>query len=220
MRVIFLLMYFTVFAFSDSETRPYSYDIKSENNKYLFVMRCSGLKNSNYTESDKHKIYPSSGAYKNNGSVKPLWTINWYASVTGISNDGQYIIRLGPWARSFDELGVAFYKRGIVIKEYSVKSLVYDDNKVEYSAGHLVWRDLTSYDKMTQILTIKTLGGITYKFSIDGNIISKTNPRLYLILFGTSSRRFISIIAIVFVVLLLIQNLVVVITLSRDIEEQ
>lgn len=79
------------------------------------------------------------------GELKELWrTKGWHSREVYLSNDGRYLVRMGPWASdqvNHADLAIAFYDRGVLLKEYRVCDLLKDaTNKVIYSASHYVWR--------------------------------------------------------------------------------
>src|SRR6266851_3190844 len=44
------------------------------------------------------RLYMRSGLYHNDGSVEPLWTVDWYALGVVVASDGVHLIRQGPSA--------------------------------------------------------------------------------------------------------------------------
>ncbi|BBM82839.1 hypothetical protein [Candidatus Uabimicrobium amorphum] len=200
MRRALLFCFFVSVVFGDSPAEQYSYAKNSANDKYVFVMKAPDIiqRNENLAK------YSLSGLYKNDGSATPLWMVNWYAFRVEAANDGQHLIRMGPWASSQDELAVAFYKNGRVVKQYLIEDLVYDESSLRYTVSHFMWKDAYDYDKEQEILTIKTVDGLTYKFAVNGSIVSKTDPRLFLKLFGSSSRRFTTIMTMAIVMIIIV----------------
>ena len=85
--------------------------------------------------------YPASGLYLH-GSKVPLWTVNWNAFVVVLSDDGHHVAQLGPWPITdhYDELAIAFYEDGRLLKSWSVRDLV--GNKgicLPQSVSHYRW---------------------------------------------------------------------------------
>ena len=68
--------------------------------------------------------YPVSGLYRNDGSLEPLWSVPWYSFSVAVADDGEHLVRYGPWPSSTAELAVAFYRRGELIRAYRIDELV------------------------------------------------------------------------------------------------
>ncbi|RBP46118.1 hypothetical protein DES53_102504 [Roseimicrobium gellanilyticum] len=79
-----------------------------------------------------------------NGEFVELWrTEGWYASEVFLSDDGRYLVRMGVWptiSEKFDDVAVAFYDRGKLLKSYEVRDLVKQPHRIEFSASHYEWR--------------------------------------------------------------------------------
>jgi hypothetical protein len=79
----------------------------------------------------------------------PLWTVPWFAQEVMLSNTGDELVRFGPWASDLDQhtdLAVAFYFKGKLLKQYQVRDLIKDPERLEYSVSHYTW----SASKSTQ----------------------------------------------------------------------
>ena len=61
--------------------------------------------------SESGAPYPAPGLYRDDGTVKPLWTVSWYAPEVLVSPTGR-LVRLYPTANSGDAPALAFYKGG------------------------------------------------------------------------------------------------------------
>lgn len=79
-----------------------------------------------------------------NGELVELWrTEGWYASEVFLSHDGRYLVRMGVWSvisEEFDDVAVAFYDRGKLLKSYEVRDLIKRLHRIEFSASHYKWR--------------------------------------------------------------------------------
>lgn len=188
---------------ADKEATPFDYAIITEDKKYIFVMLVpdeeimrswdflgeeptfyrtrvfqTEISYEQYREADRETFflrnkYPCSGLYKNDGSIIPIWTVDWYGSVY-LLGDGEHLIRRGPWHRTwesgkdtqFDGLAVAFYKNGIEAAKYSVDDLVKDKEAIKYSVSHYEWRIKQEFDKVTGLLYIETVDHLAYTFDI------------------------------------------------------
>ena len=69
--------------------------------------------------------YTVSGMYKNDGSVRPLWTVDWYAGddAVNVSRHGHVVVNRDRIIESGDSV-VEFYRRGKVVKSYSADDLL------------------------------------------------------------------------------------------------
>src|SRR5919201_540577 len=75
----------------DHEAVPRRYVIVTKNRKFLFVMLPPPYLRREF-EPDK---YPASGLYPNDGSTRPIWTVEWYSwgRDVDISGDGVHLVR-------------------------------------------------------------------------------------------------------------------------------
>jgi hypothetical protein len=118
-----------------------------------------------------------------------LWkTAGWYASRVFLAIDGQHLVRLGNWARgrtpNSDNLAIAFYADGKLIKSYSETDLIKDVSKaVATATHHSMWgRDPQRFIKFDGPIArrkddtqfeLTTVDGIHYVFSVsDGSVLS------------------------------------------------
>ena len=108
--------------------------------------------------------YTKSGLYRNDGSTTPLWSVQWYAFTVHLSDNGQHLVRMGPWASGGSSLAVAFYDRGKLTKSYSVDDLVADIDHLPHSISHFMWRKEVIFDEQANRLTITTLNDERYVF--------------------------------------------------------
>lgn len=78
------------------------------------------------------------------GASKELWrTAGWYSPWVFLSEDGHYLVRMGAWHEgqelSQKDLAVAFYRDGVLLKEFSTADLVKDQTKIVKSVSHYKW---------------------------------------------------------------------------------
>jgi hypothetical protein len=114
-----------------------------------------------------------------NGNFKELWkTSGWYSSQVFLSDDGQYLVRMGPWNSGNEpkkgDLAVAFYKNGNLLKEYFTTDLVKDKSKVKATASHYFWLATDPKLDGDNVLQLKTMDGIMYQFDATTGEIKKT----------------------------------------------
>jgi len=139
------------------------------------------------------------------GEMIELWrTDGWYAFEVYLSNDGHYLVRMGPWSEgseaSKEDLAIAFYQDGKLLQEYSTADLLKDKNAVKRTISHYRWRapmvisgvgELDAEDPLGPIrlnydgsLQLRTSEGTIYRFdSKTGKILErKEDPeRAYLL---------------------------------------
>ena len=146
------------------------------------------------------KMIPEMGSYENgvfkiespahgiayellvNGDSKELWRVEgWYAFQIFLSNDAEYLVRMGDWASgkepSKKDLAVAFYHKGALLKEYSTADLIKRKRSVQRTVSHYFWgsedRDFPKMEYKNKFL-IKTIENRLYKFDIStGEIVEE-----------------------------------------------
>ena len=102
-----------------------------------------------------------------------LYKVRWFASPSQVVvlNDGRGLIRLGPWATRFQDLGdlaVAFYRRGRAVREHTVADLVRDRSRLIRTASHYFWKDreyATALSEDQRRFSIFTLDGLVHHFN-------------------------------------------------------
>lgn len=120
--------------------------------------------------------YPYSGLYPNDGSISPLWKVNWYAYHVEPLSDGVHLVRHGPWAQNSLSEAVTFFKNGRNLRSYEVKDLVMIPALMPHSVSHFRWRSDVKLDDANKSLFLRTkhlefyrfdvtTGEITYSFS-------------------------------------------------------
>jgi hypothetical protein len=70
-----------------------------------------------------------------------LWkTAGWYSFSVFLSRDGRHLIRIGNWPQGdrpkSDDLAIAFYDSGSLVKSYSTLDLLKDPSVVPKSVSH------------------------------------------------------------------------------------
>lgn len=79
-----------------------------------------------------------------NGELKELWRMEGSYHYEGyISNDGRYLVGLGPRSgddqEQYSDQAIAFYEQGRLLKDYRVNQLIKDEKKLEHSVSHYDW---------------------------------------------------------------------------------
>jgi hypothetical protein len=80
-----------------------------------------------------------------NGELQELWRMEGSYHYEGyISNDGRYLVGLGPRGgddtEKYSDQAIALYDRGKLLKDYRVNELIKDVTKLEHSVSHYQWR--------------------------------------------------------------------------------
>lgn len=83
------------------------------------------------------------------GKDEFLWSsVGWYANKVFLTSDCQYLVRMGDWARgsepSSEDLAVAFYKNGELLRSYSTLDVIENKKSVDVSIGHYLWQSRDS----------------------------------------------------------------------------
>jgi len=136
-----------------------------------------------YKEGDYEETTPARGiAYRlaEDGTNEELWAVeDWYATTVYLAADGHHLVRMGNWPEGNrpeqEDLAVAFYKDGELLKSYSTADLVGNPNNVRPESGHYFW---LSRDERYPDLTysnhflLKTIENKIFEFDIStGDII-------------------------------------------------
>lgn len=83
--------------------------------------------------------YPASGLYRNDGSTRPLWTVEWYEGGPDsirVASDGVHLVRHPTLANDAYDMGVTFYARGRPLRSYKVSELLLENDKMGYTSAY------------------------------------------------------------------------------------
>lgn len=140
--VVFAVLPFRM-AIADSPADPFPWVTLSERGDYLFKMvPAKWHQNGDDFVIDRK---PFGVAYKitDAGEFAEMWrTEGWYTFEAKLSEDGQYLVRFGPWASDQEkhtDLAIAFYHQGKLIKQYQVRELITNPELLEESVSHYRW---------------------------------------------------------------------------------
>jgi hypothetical protein len=186
-------------SFADKKGPSRSSQKEVANGKYVFVMLAPTTLEEELrghtTEEGKNQtiairnVYKKSGLYKA-GSAEPLWTVDWHAPVTVLS-DGVHLIRWGQpgleQARAKvdrktreiteDDLkqeAISIFAKGKLVREFKISDLADDRNKLRASVTMLLWRKSHKLDEDKKQLEVVTHDGNTVLIDIPtGKIIEK-----------------------------------------------
>lgn len=101
------------------------YTVVTKNREYLFVMIAPTYSFGGRLSEGVR--YPSSGLYPNNGTIRPIWKVDWFAANVDVSSDGRHLVRWSTWSDKPEErshLAVAFYRDGKEIRRYSAAEVL------------------------------------------------------------------------------------------------
>lgn len=168
---------------ADTVRSPYPWALASSDGRIVFKMVPAKWhideKNNMVIDRDSHGV-----AYRLDeaGNFVEQWrTEGWYAFRAFLSEDGRYLVRLGPWAsdqEKHSDLAVAFYEEGKLLRQYEVRDLVKDPGKLEYSVSHYMWTPETQSRPPGlegQIFRLVTIDKIEYLFDIATGEIEATS---------------------------------------------
>ncbi|MBX7220723.1 MAG: hypothetical protein K1Y36_12310 [Blastocatellia bacterium] len=156
---LLLLWGLTIPVGADSEGMILPYQLESADGKYVFVMRDSADREQVYRSHPSR--YPASGLYRNDGSLTPLWTVDWAGNVL-LPSDGKHVVRLGPWPRTengFSETALVFYAQGKELKRHEVRDIVALPWLLPHTVSHYMWMRPLEAKRWTPRLKISNAGG-------------------------------------------------------------
>ena len=129
-------------SFSDSPMDKTPLITQTIGGQYYFIMMPE-----RYYKDSKRRVPAHGAAYEllKDGSSKKLWEVSgWYAFSVYLSSDGRYLARTGNWAMghkpSHEETAVEFYDNGKLLKRYSTRDIIENDDSVQRSTNHYQWR--------------------------------------------------------------------------------
>jgi len=186
MRVLLILAAMAFFGFlncvrADKPAPPLSHKTVSANGKYVFVM-ISPLPKLDASVAESKAIrakYAKSGLYKNDGSVEPLWTVDWYRYKVDVASDGEHVVRHGNWPEreggfenpsvSKEELkqeAVSFFAKGKLLRQYSIVELIDEPKNLKVSVSHFEWRKNSQYSDDKRQFEVVTQDGNRILFDV------------------------------------------------------
>ena len=123
---------------ADSPRTPFPYIVTASNGIVYFRM-FPRPRPGNWSDG-----YGIAYRIRDNGSDVEMWrTRGWFSTEVFLSNDGGFLVAMGPWNGGSEprneDLALAFYREGKVIKQYSTADLVKDKSKVMKTLSHYDW---------------------------------------------------------------------------------
>jgi hypothetical protein len=176
---------------ADSPAPPMSYKEISPNGKFVFEMIAPlPLDDEVRPWNDETRagirairsLYSTSGLYRNDGSIDPLWTVDWYAHGVEVASDGVHLVRHGPWASSTDHEALSFFASGELLRTYRIRQLVDFPIVLPHSVSHFRWsEEMQLHDSKLQY-SVATKDGNRFNFDMrTGEIVSTIRPGRWLV---------------------------------------
>jgi hypothetical protein len=159
---------------ADSPGSNFEHKTASPDGSHLIVMKPEGI----YGDAGMGKVYKSGQKW---GS--PLWTVPWFAQEVMLSNTGDELVRFGPWASDMDkhtDLAVAFYFKGKLLKQYQVRDLIKDPERLVCSVSHYTWSaskstQPTGFSQDGRVFHLVLCDRTAYDFDTRSGVITKTS---------------------------------------------
>lgn len=190
---VLIVLLISVDLLADTPAAPFSYVTASWSGMCYFEMipPVWSTTKSSFLDSG-HGI-----AYRllRDGSQKELWrTDGWYSIRVFLAEGGTFLVRLEPVKEgqrcSHDDLALAFYKDGLLMRQYSTADLVKNSEKIVRTVSHFYWlasdtqrlegervggRDIDADAEpklfLNNTFRIKTCDGLVYVFDVtSGNL--------------------------------------------------
>jgi len=140
--------------------------IRNSDGKWKLRVNTFRWKPETSLKNSADEAYPASGLYPANGSVTPIWSVDWHAPTVYLSGDGRYLVRMGPWAQKRNDLAVAFYDRGKILRAYAIDDLVRNPDDLPRSISHFRWQRQVNLDDENGSFCVATLGNEIHEFDI------------------------------------------------------
>jgi len=195
----FVLLALAIPALADTPTPASSYKLITPGDRFVFVMisphpveqDTAGSRNDENAARIREirRVFARSGMYRNDGSVEPLWSVDWYAMDVKLSSDGVHLVRQGPWAflpavrlhdfeTALDQEAVSFFADGRLLRTYQIRELVDDQDHLTRSVSHLHWKKDGNLNDERLEYTLTTLDDNQFVFDVrTGAIVSESRAR-------------------------------------------
>jgi hypothetical protein len=172
---------------ADLRGSPVSYEVRSSNGKYVFVMLAPPSKEESSpfpvsleSLADPLKLkskYQTSGLYLNDGSTVALWSVDWYRPNIYPDSDGVHAFSLTEQPSAANDEALAFFEKGKLVHSYKAADLVDFVWRLPHSFSHFSWIAQSDSDEKNQKFSLTTLHGDRYVFDLrTGAIVSSRRP--------------------------------------------
>jgi hypothetical protein len=162
---------------ASSPAPPYSYKKPCPDGRYVFVMlsplppeadaeRWTGDMADEIREI--RRTYPASGLYRNDGSVRPLWTVTGYWPERGVevASDGVHLVRMTPVASKGTDNVIAGLANGQEVWSYRLKDLVQFPQLLPRSPRYFTWLEAGDFDDNALTYSVTTKQGDRWVFDV------------------------------------------------------
>lgn len=169
---------------ADSIAQPCSHITYSSDRAFAFVMiapkseyECGGS-----SSPDEGKLlrtrFSSSGMYEKGDPARLKWAVtdDWFAYKVFVPNDGESIVRMGPWASSFSDEAFSFIRNGSIVRTVVIDELIKDESSVERTVSHFFWSKSYGLTSDGATFFIDTLDGAGYRFDVKTGEMTSSTP--------------------------------------------
>ena len=155
-----------IYAFADSEARPWPVVYASPSGNHYFRLIPAYDSKEKIAEGFLYRVAAGKDelVYRTEG---------WYAFTVLVSNDGKHMARTGPWPRSGSPpektIAVVFYRDGAPIRTYYVSDLIEDLSSLRHSMSHYSWGRPMRWANggMNNQVEVETVENRTITFNIE-----------------------------------------------------
>jgi len=182
---IILCMFTASYAYSDQEASNTVYVRASQYGR-------------NYAKSIPKGHYGSEGKtsiYKvNKNDDELLYEFDWYSSNIFLLDYGISVVRMGSWARgrepNNDELAIAFYSNGKLLKKYSTKDIANIGHAPSVSVSHYtLFKEIIGYRRIVSndyVFDILMHNDQTLSFNVStGKVMDEITDKIMHIIYNT-----------------------------------
>lgn len=112
------------------------------------------------------------------GRLKWALDGDWFAYQVLVPNDGESIVRMGPWASNFTDEAFSFIRNGDLVRKVAIDELVKDKGSVSRTVSHFSWSSKFGLTSDGSRFYVSTLEGADYEFDVKtGEMLSSTPPK-------------------------------------------
>jgi hypothetical protein len=187
-KTIFLTIAFVLVSalntFADDIAPPCSYITFSADRSHAFVMLAPKSEYECGSSSDDtvgiglRKRFASSGMYEKGDPARLKWAVSadWFAYKVLVPNDGESIVRMGPWASNFSDEAFSFIRNGSIVRTVKISELVKDESAVERTVSHFFWTKNYGLTSDGSTFFVDTLDGGSYRFDVKTGEMTSSTP--------------------------------------------
>lgn len=166
---------------------PGSWKQESADGRFVLVMVSPLPLEEDARPGDRHTAevqairakYRQSGLYRNDGSTKPLWTIQyWDRSEAYIASDGLHLVVADDWYDRRTLHVVTFYRSGTELATHRIDELIPSLHlAMALNGGFMISRDASVFDDQQLRYRVRTNQGETLEFDVTtGRLVEHSSP--------------------------------------------